>query len=330
MAVLRFSASILLIMVFFSLSLSAQAANPFKKSIDYDFSDNTAWTLKRDTAVTRGEIKEGSDSLFFHLSINNQQLKLRFSKNDPAGQVINSRSVSSLVIEDVRVNGTRLPLFQWCLNNQQAESSAFKQGTPVSKNACINEDGDFIIKLDNKSRQLLKSAQTLEFVTEPYRRTENLKFAMAGYVAIMKKLEKPAPVKQVKVIPKPVVKPVVAAKKVVKTCYAKPPVGYKSIKSVAYPCPDAAKKTEAEAKINQQVVAEKKKADLLAAEARKKQEPKVDTAAEAKAEEEWQKRQTAIWIKRCEKHWMKSVSPCYCKPYIAHAPKGVQDTCPAN
>ena len=337
MAVVRFSASVFLFIGLISLSLSIQAANPFQKTIDYEFPDSVSWSLiKKDTAIKTGEVKDGSNALFFHLSINNKQLKLRFSKNDPAGQVMNSRGLNSLVIEDVLVNGKRLPLFHWCLNNQKAESSKFKQGTPVSRNACINEEGDFIINLDVKSKQLLKNAQTLEFVTEPFRRNEKLKFGMAGYVAIMKKLEKPAPIIPAKTVAKPVVKPKIMAKKEIKTCYAKPPVAYKALKPVAYPCLDSAKKIAAETKINQQVVAQKKKADLLAAEAKKKQiqkqkqVTKIDAAAEDKAEAEWQKRQNAIWIKRCEKHWMKRVSPCYCKAYIAHAPQGVKDTCPAN
>ena len=333
MAVVRFSASVLLFFGLVSLSLLVQAANPFQKSIDYAFPDSVSWSLvKQNTAVKTGKAKDGSNSLYFHLSINDKQLKLRFSKNDPAGQMINSRSLNSLVIKDVLVNGKRLPLFQWCLNNQKAESNKFKQGTPVSRNACINEEGDFIINLDNKSSQLLKKVQTLEFVTEPFRRIENLKFGMAGYLAIMKKLEKPVPVIPAKVVAKPVLKPKIRAKKEIKTCYAKPPVKYKKLKPVAYPCLDSAKKTVAERKINQQVVAEKKKADLLAAKAKKKQKQAVviDAKAEDQAEAEWQKRQNAVWIKRCEKHWMKRVSPCYCKAYIAHAPQGVKDTCPAN
>jgi len=335
MAVVRFSVPVFLFMGLMSLSLSIQAANPFQKTIDFEFPDSVSWSLiRKDTAVKTGEVKDGSNRLFFHLSINNKQLKLRFSKNDPAGQVINSRSLNSLVIEDVLVNGEALPLFHWCLNNQKAESRKFKQGTPVIRNTCVNEAGDFIINLDDKSKQLLKKAHTLEFVTEPFRRTEKLKFGMAGFQSIMSKLEKPAPVIRAKVVPKPVVKPKIVAKKVVKTCYARPPVEYKALKPVAYPCSDAARKTAAETKMGQQVAAEKKKADLLAAEAKKKQKQKkavkVDNAAEEKAEAEWQKRQNAIWIKRCEKHWMKRVSPCYCKAYIAHAPQGVKDTCPAN
>ena len=336
MAVVRFSATVFLLMGILGMTSIVHAANPFKKSIDYTFLDKVSWSLKRDTAVKTGEVKEGSDALFFHLSINSKQLKLRFSKNDPAGQVINSRSVNSLVIKDVLVNGEKLPLFQWCLNNQKADSNKFKQGTPVIRSTCINEDGDFTINLDDKSKQLLKKAHILEFVTEPFRREETLKFGMAGYVAIMKKLHKPAPVISIKSAPKAVVKPKVVAKKVVKTCYVKPPVEYKTIKVVAYPCQDLARKKVAETRMNQQVLAQKQKADALAAEAKKKQKQKqkqvikIDAAAEAKAEEEWQKRQNAIWIKRCEKHWLKRVSPCYCKAYIAHAPKGVKDTCPAN
>jgi len=256
MAVVRFSVSVFLFMGLISLSLSIQAANPFQKTIDFEFPDSVSWSLiRKDTAVKTGEVKDGSNRLFFHLSINNKQLKLRFSKNDPTGQVINSRGLNSLVIEDVLVNGNRLPLFHWCINNQNAESDKFKQGTPVSRNACINEDGDFIINLDNKSQQLLKNAQTLEFVTEPFRRTEKLKFGMAGYVAIMKKLEKPAPVVPVKVAPKPVIKQKAVVKKEIKMCSVSPPAEYKTLKSVDYPCLDAAKKTAAEIKMNQQVVA---------------------------------------------------------------------------
>jgi len=337
MAVARFSASIFLCVGLLSASMSVQAENPFKKTIDFDFPDNVSWVLKKDTAVKTGRVKEGSDELFFHLSINNKQLKLRFSKNDPSGMVINSRSLSSLVIEDVLVNGERLPIFQWCLNNQQADSGKFKQDTPVERNACINAEGDFIINLDDRSRQILKSAKTLELVTEPYRRTEILNFGMAGYAAIAKKLDAPViPAKAAPVIAveKPVITPKAEVKKVVKICQATAPAEYTTIQSVAYPCADAAKKAAAEAKINQKVDAEKKKAELAAAEARKKQvqekEKTGDAAAKAKAEEEWAKRQTAIWIKRCQKHWANMVSPCYCKSYLEHAPKGVKDTCPAD
>ncbi|MDH5765196.1 MAG: hypothetical protein OEZ38_04200 [Gammaproteobacteria bacterium] len=315
----------LLMPVLLVLSFSVFAANPFKKSVDFEFPDNINWVLKKDAVVKTGRVMDGSDALFFHLSISDKQLKLRFSKNDPTGTVINSRSLSSLVIDDVLVDGQRLPLFQWCLNNQQLESSKFKQDTPVNKDACINRDGDFIINLNEQSAQLLIKAQTLEFVTEPFRRTEILNFGMKGYGPLAMKLKKPVAAPVVKVVPKAVPKQVVE-----KICYVKAPAQYKAIKPAGYPCSDKAKKAGAEAIINKLVLSEKKKAEIEAEEAKQKQESKIDLAAEARAEAEFEKRQAAIWIKRCQKHWSKGVSPCYCKKYAENAPQGVKDTCPAK
>lgn len=339
MAVARLSAHVFILVSFLGFSTSVLAVNPFKKTVDYEFPDNVSWALKKDTAYKTGKVQEGSDVLFFHLSINDRQLRLRFSKNDPSGLVINSRSLSSLVIEDVLVDGQRLPLFQWCLDNQQLESKEFKQDTPVDRNACVNSNGDFVINLNEQSRELLRKSQTLEIVSEPFRRTEILTFGMTGYAALLKKLEKPvAPVIQTAkpvAKPKPVAVPKPVVKKAVKTCLAKAPAEFKAIKPVAYPCSDAAKKANAEGTINKLVAAEKKRAEEAAAEAeeRRKQQAtaaKEDKDAAAKAEAEWEKRQAAIWIKRCQRHWAKRVSPCYCKKYIEHAPKGVQDTCPSK
>lgn len=339
MAVARLSAFVSFIGCL-AMSLTVQAANPFKKSVDFDFPDNINWVLKNKTAVKTGQVKEGSDTLYYHLSINDKQLRLRFSKNDPTGQVINSRSLSSLVIEDVLIDGQRMPLFQWCINNQQLESREFKQDTPVAQNACVNTAGDFIMNLNNQSREMLKKAGTLEVVSEPFRRTEILSFGMSGYTTLMKKLEKPVVAKPVKAPakPVPVAKPKKVAKKVVKTCFAKAPAEYKNIKPAAYPCPDAAGKSVAEAKIAKLVASKKKAREAAAAAAaqaaasqkQKAQASEIDKAAEARAEAEWEKRQTAMWTKRCQKHWRKGVSPCYCQKYISNAPAGVKDTCPAK
>lgn len=46
-----------------------------------------------------------------------------------------------------------------------------------------------------------------------------------------------------------------------------------------------------------------------------------------KRAQEWEAQQDAIWIKRCQRHWKKGTSPCYCEKYLDQAPVGVSNTC---
>jgi len=312
--------------------------NPFKKSKNYTFSSNVSWYEHNSAAIKSGSARDGSDTNYYHLNIDKYRLMLRLGKNDPSGELENTRPLDSLTISDVSVDGRQLPIFSWCLENQQNPGKKLKQNAVVANDVCINSGGggDFIINLDDETRNLLKSAKKLEFTIEPYGRPVKLIYTMSGYAPIMAKINKPVVVPVVKkpvvkAAPKPVVvvKPKPKAKpKPVKMCYARPPVDFKSaVPAMTYPCKDELKKTNAETKISARVEHEKKKmaAELKAASDEKRAREK--SVEDNNREIEWDAKQTKLWISRCERHWAKNRSPCYCEKYLERAPAGVNNTC---
>ena len=263
---------------------------------------------------------------------------LRLGKNDPSGELENTRPLDSLAISKISIDGRQLPIFAWCLENQQNPGKKLKQNAVVANDVCINSGGggDFIINLDDDTRRILKNASKLEMTIEPYGRPVKLIYTMSGYAPIMAKINKPVVVPVVK---KPVVKaapkPVVVVKpkpkpkpKPVKMCYARPPVDFKSaVPAMAYPCKDALKKSNAETKISARVEHEKKKmaAELKAANDEKLAREK--SVEDNQREVEWDAKQNELWISRCKRHWAKNRSPCYCEKYLEQAPAGVNNTC---
>ena len=326
-------------------NVSFAGVNPFKKSKNYTFGSDVAWYKNSDVAVKSGSIRDGSDTNFYHLIVDKQQVLLRLGKNDPSGELVNTRRLDNLAITEVRADGRRLPLFSWCLVNQQNPGKKLTQNAVVANDVCINAGGggDFIINLDDEARNILKGASELEFVVEPYGRPVRLTFSMSGFSGIMAEINKPVPVakkpeikpvvKAVPVVeskPKPVVKIKVKPKpKPVKICQAKAPDNFKSkVPAVAYPCENADKKSRAEAKVTAGVESEKKKiaAKMEQLKAEKQANEKVLEKTN-KEESEWDEKQAEMWIKRCEKHWAKNRSPCYCEKYIRLAPPGISSTC---
>ena len=327
---------------------SLAANNPFKKSKTYTFGSSVPWYEHNDTAIKSGSVRDGSNMNYYHLNINKHRLLLRLGKNDPSGELENTRPLENLAISDVKVDGRRLPLFDWCLQNQQNEGKKLKQNAVVANDVCINAGGggDFIINLDDRSRAILKASKTVEFSVEPFGRVVKLNYSMAGYAPIMAKINKPVPppvIKKPKPRPKPVVvkakpkpkpKPVVVKAKPrpkpkpAKVCYARAPEEFKSaVQAVKFTCGNKASKSRAEHKIAESVVTEKKKrnAERLAAENEKL--VRELSTEDGKREAVWEKQQAKLWIKRCERHWAKKTSPCYCEKYLAQAPPGVKNTC---
>lgn len=310
--------------------------NPFKKTKTYHFGSDISWQQKGGAVVKSGKEVERGDTLSFHLSINNKQLKLRLSKNDPSGDIVNSRRLNNLVVKDVRVDGRRLPVFQWCLLNQEQPSSYLKQYAVVPGDVCVNMDGDLFVRMDNKTLSLLMRARQLTFVLEPFRREETVEFDMQGFNEIMRRLYPPAqPKPKARAVPK-VVKsvstPVVKSRakpKASKICYAKAPAEFKKqVKPVSYPCDNKSRKSKAEASIAAQVeVLKQKKAEVEAEKQRKLEAMRKAEDADKKRQIEWEKMQRTMWVGRCQKYWIKGVSPCFCEKYMDEAPGGVKNTC---
>ena len=323
------------------ISAASQASvNPFKKSKNYKFGNEVVWYENAGSAIKSGSSRDGSDTNYYHLNIDKHRLLLRLGKNDPSGELENTRMLDALAITDVKADGRRLPIFDWCLINQQYPTKKLKQNSVVANDKCVNAggNGDFVINLDDQTRNILQKAKTLEFVIEPYGRPLSLSYSMQGYAAIMAKINRPAPAPVVKkpvaapvVVnkPKPKPKPVpVARPKPVKLCYAKPPIDFKSaVPAMSYPCGDAAKQSEAEIKISARVENEKKKMAAELEAAKLKQQNRQQEIEDNAREKEWDKQQEALWIKRCERHWKKGGSPCYCEKFLDRAPPGVNNTC---
>ncbi len=324
----------LMLFVMVSGQVAQASNNPFKKTKEYHFGPDVAWYQKAGMAAKSGQVRERGDVLYFHLSINNKQLQLRLSKNDPTGDLLNSRNLKSLTVKDVRVDGRRLPVFQWCLNNQEQPARNLKQYAQVPGETCVNADGDLIIQLDKKTLERLKQARQLQFVLEPFRREVTLDFDMQGYNDIMAQIYPPVqPKPKARVIPPvvktPVAKPAAVVKpRPAKICHARAPASFHQIKAIAYPCKNKARKAKAHEAIAAQVKeAKQKKAKAEAEKQRKLEAIRKADEADKKRQIEWEKMQRAMWIGRCQKHWDKGVSPCFCKKYINEAPEGVKNTC---
>jgi len=173
-------------------SNSNARVNPFKKFKQYDFGMGLSWYIANDAAMKSGSVRDGSDINYYHININNNRLLLRLGKNDPSGELKNTRRLANMSIAEVKVDGRRLALFDWCLNHQYDLSRKLMQNTVVVNDICLNAGGggDFIIKLDDETRNILKSASEIEFVIEPYGRPIQIIFNLQGYAPLIAKINK--------------------------------------------------------------------------------------------------------------------------------------------
>lgn len=302
-----------------SLAVSA-GKDPFKKNKKYEFMNETSWYKKNSAVIKAGSVKESGDTFYYHLKISKMQLRLHLGKNDPSGELKNTRQLDYMSVFDVAVNGTTLPRFKWCLNNQDGGSDSLKKNARVAGSTCVNTGDNFIINLDDKTFKQLMSAKTISFEIEPFGKTVSLTYGMNGFAGLMRQVNKSAVAKKA-----PVKKPV--AKKA-KTCYAHPPANFKSsVKSVAYPCDNAGKKTAATKSVNQKVAKQRKQQQAALARKREQENAPKHSEITSQEELEFEKKQAERWISRCQTHWDKGVSPCYCQKYVKFAPAGIKDTC---
>lgn len=323
--------------LFLLASAGVQASvNPFKKTRDLSFGAEVVWYEHQGAVIKSGAERDGADTNYYHVNIDKQRLLLRLGRNDPSGELADTRSLPNLDIVDVQLDGQRLPLFDWCLTNQQTPGRALKQNAVVINDVCVNAggSGDFIIQLDEQSRARLKTARTLSFIIEPYGRPVRLDYSMEGFSGLIAKVDRPEPVQPPRAVatPRPAVKApapkAVARPKPVKMCSAKPPADFSSaIGVISYPCNDNAKKQAAEKRIAQQVAQEKQKMADELRRAREEELARQQAVETEKRAAEWQVQQDALWIKRCQRHWAKGTSPCYCEKYLDQAPPGVTNTC---
>lgn len=325
MGVSRLSAWLTVLGMLFTANVLAET-NPFKKTKNYLFGDDFAWYVKDGAAIKSGTETEGGSILYYHLNVSKTRLRMRFGKNDPGGELSATREFENLEVVDVKVDGFRLKRFQQCLDTQATIAPTLKQGSIVSGGICVNAGGgDFVILLDDETRDRLMRAKNLEFVVAPYGRPMSLAYTMSGFANGFGPIIAPPP-------PPPPPPPVVEAPKpktVIKTCFADAPEEFRAtVKSIAYICDDQGKKDSAEASIKSQVKAERKKRDIAEAERKREDEARLKEETKRKSlEDDFAKKEAEMWVSRCQKHWAKGTSPCYCAPYIDRAPAGVVNAC---
>jgi len=313
--------------------------NPFDKGVDVNIGRDSAWMIKDKTAT-----RSGSDSGdFYHLFYDRKQLRLRIT-SDAVDSEASARQYQQFAVEDMQVDGKRLPLFQWCLINQPRHSRFLQQGLRIKQDVCSNkgEQGTFIMRLNAETLNALENGQTLSIKIKPFRSSINLNFDISDFSEMSANLSTKVEVVQKQQAPAPVAKKEVAPK----ICKASPPKEFVKIKPVEYACDDAAAKASAETSIEAVVAKERElKAKLAAEQERKRKEDeaakKAKELADKKAEEERLAAEQAALVEAetakleinneitnkmlavCMKKWEKGEHRCYCEKFIEHAPSGI-------
>jgi len=332
----------------FCLSTSVIAKNsdnPFEKGASVDIGRDAAWVITNKTAT-----RSGSDSgTFYHLFYDRKQLRLRITNSAEDSEAA-AKHHDQFAVNDVLLDGKRLPVFQWCLNNQERHKRFLQQGLKVKKEVCKNqgEVGTFTMRLNVATLDMLKKGKKLTYDLKPFRSDVEVTFDISDFSNVVAKLNSGKPPVAAK--PRPKSAPVATAKK----CKASPPAGYSEVKAVEYNCTDTTAKKKATASVNTAVSKERESRKKLAAEREKKrlatEKANANKLANQKvAEEKLASEQAALaasaaqqqaissdiadkMIAVCQKKWDKGEHRCYCEKYISHAPKAIQEnsTCPGS
>ncbi len=348
---------VLLIISFFLSSPLYAGNNPFEKKVIVNIDSATAWKVSEGVATKTGKDKKGQ---FYHLMFDKKQLRLSVTRDE---QGKSQKSFSRYEIIDVQVNGDRLALFDWCLDNQSSHNHFLQQGESVRNNVCVvdGEQGEFTLWLDAPSLRAIENGRQLTFIIKPYRTPVKITYELNDFRPMLAALDtKPAPKAAV-----PVAVATTSSSVRMKKCRVSAPAKYKKVRSVEYNCNDVAGKKAAEATLAKRIDAERARIQAREAKQAKERERKLkaeqerqqkELEANRRLQEEQRKlaaqqtleaeavaasaaRQselgTEITIKMvsmCQKYWTKGEHRCYCQKFIEYAPAEIQasSTCPAE
>ncbi len=321
--------------------------NPFARAAEVNIGADSDWRVDAGSISKTGR---GDDGLYYKLSLHKNQLSLKIGKQ--AEVETDPKSYKALAIEDLRIDGKRLPLFQWCLNHQQNHNRFLQQDLEVKDGICMNhgERGEFVVMLNRQTLDLIENGERLRFVIRPFRKPVHVNYDISDFSEAYAILQARAAASQraaasapapVAVQPAPVVKPVE-----VQMCKLAAPQDFASVAAQEYVCGDAADKRRAQQRIDtavkqaqqrrQRIAAEKEKQRLAAIAAQQKAEEERRKAEQARKAEEAaiaaseQKRHqimdelTKKMVGVCNKVWSKGKHRCYCERYIEYAPPGIQ------
>jgi len=329
------------ILLFSLLLISTQTyavggANPFNRSVKTTIGSNVSWQYTNDAAVKTGQDSLESDT-YYHLMFNGKSLSLKIS-GDKASSSDNARHFEQFEVNDVKIDGRRIPLFQWCLDHQERQGRYLQQGLTVEKNVCENrgESGLFTMTLNQNTIDALKNAKTLSFVIKPFRTTNIVNFSLNDFSSVVARvMPERAPAKAATRVSTPTA--------TVSICTVKPPAGFESIKPVQYPCDSVVDESHAHNSMAQRVSQVRKKREAEKEKRRKAEMEKKKKAEEARKQLELKQKQEAAAIaaskrKRlelskeienkmlnmCKSAWSRGENRCYCEKYIDQAPANIK------
>ncbi len=322
--------------------LARTESNPFSKTLDINIGVDAVWNYQAGTAIKSAKSKQDPDT-YYHLRFDGRLLRLVFGEANQ-NDITKVKHFEQLAIDDVQIDGVRLPLFQWCLNHQERHSRFLQQDLSVEKNICMNQGGNgaFVITLNQDTLDALETGKMLSFFVKPFRTTIVINFSLSDFAGMVVKLaaRKTAPV---------VAAPIAAApaKTVVRVCLVNPPAGFEMIKAVEYTCDSVSDEVAANNKMAKRVGIAREQQKKEAVE--KERKLQAELAAKQKAEQEKQlleqkkkeeeaallaasqlKRQelnaeiTTKMLGVCGKMWAMGEHRCYCQKYIDKAPEDIR------
>lgn len=321
----------------------AKSPNPFDKAIMVTAGHDVTWQLGEQTAT---KSVKGADGTWYHLFYDGMRLRLRLTGSSQDSQYA-ARQFEDFAVLDVKIDGNRLDVFQWCLNNQEKHNRFLQQDLSVKKGVCQNmgEQGTYVMRLTKETIDALDEGNTIEYELKPFRTRVLVKFSIDDFNKanneFKKQHEAKLAVSRPKVEPAPIA-PVAAAKPKPKRkskCKISPPKGFFEVKTISYDCDDVAARDSARASVDSKVNKIREQRNKADAEAKRKS--KEAEAARLAKEEALRKEQEALaasaavqaelstdiatkMIAVCRKNWAEGEHRCYCEKYIKYAPESIK------
>jgi hypothetical protein len=325
-----------------SSQVIAKSPNPFDKTIVVTAGHDVAWQFDEQTATKSVKANDGT---WYHLFYDGLRLRLRLTGSRQDSQYA-ARQFEEFSVYDVKIDGKRLDVFQWCLNNQQRHSRFLQQGLSVKKEVCQNlgEQGTYVMRLTKDTIDALDVGNVIEYELKPFRTTVLVKFSIDDFHKVNNEFKQQQKAKlaasRPKVEPAPIVPAVVvAAPKPKLKCKIAPPEGFSGVKTISYDCDDEAARNSAKASVDSKVDSIRSQRNKAKAEAERQR--KEAEAARLAKQEALKKEQEALaasaaiqaelssdiakkMIAVCEKKWAEGEHRCYCEKYIEHAPASIK------
>ena len=171
-----------------SSQVIATSPNPFDKTVNVTAGNDVKWQFGEQTAT---KSVKGPDGTWYHLFYDGLRLRLRLTGSRDDSQYA-ARQFEDFAVLDVKIDGNRLDVFQWCLNNQEKHNRYLQQGLSVKKEVCQNlgEQGTYIMRLTKETIDALDQGNTIEYELKPFRTSVLVKFSIDDFDKVNNEFKK--------------------------------------------------------------------------------------------------------------------------------------------